>query len=426
MLAAVSPVVSTRRPPDGSRTPPWSAHPSSSQASRPRAASPAICTPPAFARSSSGRQDVPALAVDRVARGQVARRGPRRGRRAGPRVERDRRRRRAGPRRRSRRRRGRSCGPAARRRPAAAGRPSGRSAGRGTSAPRPSVATARLTSWPIRSVSSNGPSGKPPASRSTASIVAGSATPLLEQPLGLAVERPGHPVDDEARRSRRTAPGSCPRTRTRSVASSTYAGSLASPRTTSTSFIRYAGLKKCRPTSRSGRGQRACERGHRQRRGVGGEQRVGADDLPPGSREQGPLGREVLGDRLDDELAAGQVGDGPRPRMTRALAASACSAVIRVALRPAGGCRPARCATACAALRRAGRRPAGPGARPTAATWAMPAPMVPAPTIPTGSPCWRSVRRLADSPNQPLMSALMSQLRRQERRWAVITGSGRR
>ena len=35
--------------------------------------------------------------------------------------------------------------------------------------------TAKLTSWPIRSISSNGPIRKPPASRITASIVAGSA-----------------------------------------------------------------------------------------------------------------------------------------------------------------------------------------------------------------------------------------------------------
>ena len=46
--------------------------------------------------------------------------------------------------------------------------------------------------------------------------------------------------------------GSLPHARTRAVADSTTSGSVAAPRTTSTSRIRGAGLKKCRPTSRPG------------------------------------------------------------------------------------------------------------------------------------------------------------------------------
>ena len=71
----------------------------------------------------------------------------------------------------------RSCGRRSRPRPAPAAAPTARSADRGNSASHTLCVTAKLTSWPIRSISSNAPIRKPPASRSTASIVAASAAP---------------------------------------------------------------------------------------------------------------------------------------------------------------------------------------------------------------------------------------------------------
>ena len=61
------------------------------------------------------------------------------------------------------------------------------------------------------------------------------------------------------------------------------------------------------PRFRAGRGHR----GHRQRRGVGGEHAVLADDALERA-EQGALGLEILEDRLDHDVAAGELRRGCR------------------------------------------------------------------------------------------------------------------
>src|SRR3954471_16291676 len=76
-------------------------------------------------------------------------------------------------------------------------------------------------------------------------------------------------------------------------------------RMTSTSFITCTGLKKCRPRNCSGRDV-ATAWSIKQRRGVGGKERLGLDqlvELPPHLE----LEPEVLGDGLDHEVGLGEV-----------------------------------------------------------------------------------------------------------------------
>ena len=89
----------------------------------------------------------------------------------------------------------------------------------------------------------------------------------------LAVERAGDAVDDEAGRRAADSPAVLPQASAVARTVSTASGALARPRTTSTSAITGAGLKKCMPTSRSGLLQPGGERRDRQRRGVAGEDR---------------------------------------------------------------------------------------------------------------------------------------------------------
>ena len=82
--------------------------------------------------------------------------------------------------------------------------------------------------------------------------------------------------------------------------------SVRSARTTSSSGITWAGLKKWRPRKRSGREVAAAWSATDERRGVGGEEGLGLDDrvdLPPHLE----LRVEVLGDRLDHQVAVGEV-----------------------------------------------------------------------------------------------------------------------
>ena len=81
---------------------------------------------------------------------------------------------------------------------------------------------------------------------------------------------------------------------------------MSSARTISTSGISGAGLKKCIPTTRSGRAVAAGDLGDRERRGVGRKDGVGAAD-PVELGEELPLRGQLLDDRLDHEVAAGQV-----------------------------------------------------------------------------------------------------------------------
>ena len=210
-----------------------------------------------------------------------------------------------GARRRRRRSPGRSCGRACLPRPAVPGSGSGASAPARRPGRRRSGRSLRLTSRPIRSISSNGPMRKPPPRRTTRSIVAASATPS-----------PSIRSDssEKGRASRlATKPGlSLARIGVRPIRSATsvVAASACSEErsaaTTSTSFISAGGLKKCMPTTRSGSGTSAAISVTAQRGGVGGEDRLRAAGL--GQRgEQLALQLEVLGRRLDHQVAAGQV-----------------------------------------------------------------------------------------------------------------------
>ncbi len=89
-----------------------------------------------------------------------------------------------------------------------------------------------------------------------------------------------------------------------------------SPATTSSSFMTGAGLKKCMPTTRSGRRGGRGDRGDEQRRGVGGQHAVRADDLREAG-EQLPLELEGLRRSLDHELTCAEIlqhADGLEPR----------------------------------------------------------------------------------------------------------------
>ncbi len=105
-----------------------------------------------------------------------------------------------------------------------------------------------------------------------------------------------------------------PRRSTTSSAVATASSDESSARTTSTSGISGAGLKKCIPTTRSGRGGRRGDLGHGERGGVRGE-----DGVPPAEAleldEQRALRLELLDDRLDHEVAVDELGHlGRRPQ----------------------------------------------------------------------------------------------------------------
>src|SRR5512132_308126 len=74
----------------------------------------------------------------------------------------------------------------------------------------------------------------------------------------------------------------------------------------STSFITGAGLKKCRPATRS-RCLQTNHGGDRQRRGVGGQYRIGAADMLE-TLEQRLLHLQIFDDGFDDEIAIGNRG----------------------------------------------------------------------------------------------------------------------
>ena len=81
----------------------------------------------------------------------------------------------------------------------------------------------------------------------------------------------------------------------------------------STSGISGAGLKKCMPTTRSGVDVAGRDLGDGERRRVRREHRVRpADALELG--EELLLRREILDDRLDHEVAVGEVGEVGRQR----------------------------------------------------------------------------------------------------------------
>jgi hypothetical protein len=175
--------------------------------------------------------------------------------------------------------------------------------------------------------------------------------------------------------------GVLPQSRASCSAAARVAAAVASPRTTSTSRMRGAGLKKCSPTTRSGRCSPAAmavteidevfRRDHRLR-----------PDRRLDVAQHLALDLQVLGDRLQDHGAAGERGDvghdvQPRQRLARLRAAQPAAVDVPVESfpDPADGL-----------LRRAGRASSSRTRCPArAATSAIPAPIVPAPRTPTTS-----------------------------------------
>ncbi len=181
---------------------------------------------------------------------------------------------------RSRRSRARSCGRGSRRAPVPAAAATARSADRRSTPPRRSCVTARLTSWPIRSISSNGPIRK--AARIAHHRVdasPASAAPSASSAQRLAVERPRAAVDDEARRRRRVAPASCPTPRRSRRRSRRHPPTVASPLTTSTSGMQRRRIEEMHADDALGMLQARGERGDRQRRRVRWRGCIGSDDV---------------------------------------------------------------------------------------------------------------------------------------------------
>ena len=167
-------------------------------------------------------------------------------------------------------------------------------------------AAARLTSIPMRSMSSNGPIGKPcGADRgvdrlggrragldiASASSVNGRLTRLTMKP-GVSLHRTGI----------------LPQAVTRATARSATAGSVAARATTSTSAITGAGLKKCRPSDAIGW---TVARGDRRRRRA----RSCSSRGSPSARRRGSSARKIACLAARSSTAASMTG--PEARQDR-------------------------------------------------------------------------------------------------------------
>src|SRR5579875_2883601 len=120
---------------------------------------------------------------------------------------------------------------------------------------------------------------------------------LLEDAPRLAVERPGHPVDDEARGRRGPRDGLAPRRRQ----GAGPVGDLGAGRQPGDDLDEAHGrdgVEEVKADEPLGLAQPGGQRRRRQRRGVGGEDAPVADDRLEGG-EQVALHRQVLDDRLD-------------------------------------------------------------------------------------------------------------------------------
>ena len=107
--------------------------------------------------------------------------------------------------------------------------------------------------------------------------------------------------------------GRLPRRSPTANAAWTASSDDSSARTISTSGMSGAGLKKCMPTTRLWRRDRRCDLGHRERRGIRREDRIGAND-PLELVEEIELRAELLDDRLDHEITVREVGELRRQR----------------------------------------------------------------------------------------------------------------
>ncbi len=114
-------------------------------------------------------------------------------------------------------------------------------------------------STPIRSSSASGPIGRPQPSFIAASMSSREA--YFASYIAAAWLRYPNSSPSATKPGRSpTATGSLPRSSARSVTAATAAGAVSTEETTSTSRIAGAGLKKCRPSTRSGCADSAASR----------------------------------------------------------------------------------------------------------------------------------------------------------------------
>ena len=241
--------------------------------------------------------------------------------------------------RRTRTSRARSCARGGRRRPSARRAARAASAARRTTARRSASHTAKPTSTPTRSISSNGPMRKPPPRRQMRSTSATVGDALLTS------RSASSPNGRLQRFTRKPGPSAALMT-SRPIASPRRAASVERrlaptrpPRRPRASFITGAGLKKCMPTTCSGRGAAAAI-------AVTGSDEVFVASTAVGPTiaaergEQLALQLEPLGRRLDDELAAprdpssvgGRLEPRARPRRPPLLQRPRCAPTPSAAL----------------------------------------------------------------------------------------------
>ena len=128
-----------------------------------------------------------------------------------------------------------------------------------------------------------------------------SRAPPARSRSASSAERPPAAVDEEARAVGGVDHAPAHRVARARARSRARPRPTARPRPPRRSFITGAGLKKCMPTTRSGRGDAGGDLGHAQRRGVRGEHAVVARRCSASAPEQLALELERLGRRLDDD-----------------------------------------------------------------------------------------------------------------------------
>ena len=253
-----------------------------------------------------------------------------------------------GSRRRRRSSPGRSCGRACLRRPAVPG------SGWGASAPvrrpgrRRSGRWSRLTSRPIRSISSNGPIRKPPPRRTTRSIVAASATPSPSIRSDSREKGRASAVGDEA--------GACP------WRGSGSGPSPARPRSSSPALASEDALggdhldqlhqrrrvEEVHADHALGVGHAGGDVGDPQRGGVGGEDRLRAADRgqPPRTASASAPGPRALASISSSQPASSPIAGAGPTRSARRVGLGLAPAPARGALGQGlaelarGACRP--------------------------------------------------------------------------------------
>ena len=99
-----------------------------------------------------------------------------------------------------------------------------------------------------------------------------------------------------------------PSRRAKASARSNVSGLVVTARTTSTSGMSGTGLKKCRPTKRSGRPV-AAAMSPMERLEVLEAKIVAGGQMASSARQSSVLELEILGHRLDDEVAAREVAE---------------------------------------------------------------------------------------------------------------------